>query len=96
MKQRLITWLAQAAKAAGTDPLQDRGIRISLTLQYLLRNVPFEVVKTKGRWASNTPQASCIHGSMPRSWHPICKPLLPSTKNSFVSPCPECTNSFFL
>ncbi|OJA08118.1 hypothetical protein AZE42_08431, partial [Rhizopogon vesiculosus] len=49
MKQRLLTWLAQAAKASGTGPLQDHGIRISSTLEYLLRNVPFEVVKTKGR-----------------------------------------------
>ena len=52
-KQKFLTRLAQAAKAAGMDPLQGHGIRIGSTLEYLLRNVPFEVVKTKGRWASD-------------------------------------------
>ncbi|KIK98422.1 hypothetical protein PAXRUDRAFT_134233, partial [Paxillus rubicundulus Ve08.2h10] len=27
--------------------------RIGSTLEYLLRNVPFDVIKVKGRWASN-------------------------------------------
>jgi hypothetical protein len=52
-KQKFLTRLAQAAKAAGKDPLQGHGIRIGSTLEYLLRNIPFEVVKTKGRWASD-------------------------------------------
>jgi hypothetical protein len=52
-KQKFITRLAQAARAAGLDPLQGHGIRIGSTLEYLLRNVPFDVVKTKGRWASD-------------------------------------------
>jgi len=52
-KQKFIGRLAQAAKAAGMDPLQGHGIRIGSTLEYLLRNIPLEVVKTKGRWASD-------------------------------------------
>ncbi|EIN04802.1 hypothetical protein PUNSTDRAFT_138002 [Punctularia strigosozonata HHB-11173 SS5] len=41
-----------ATRAAGRAPLQGHGIRIGGTLEYLLRGVPFEVVKTKGRWGS--------------------------------------------
>jgi hypothetical protein len=52
-KFKFISRLAQAAKAAGEDPLQGHGIRIGSTLEYLLRGVPFEVMKVQGRWASN-------------------------------------------
>jgi hypothetical protein len=51
-KAKFIERLAQAARAAGEDPMQGHGIRIGSTLEYLLRNLPFEVVKTMGRWAS--------------------------------------------
>ncbi|KIK78220.1 hypothetical protein PAXRUDRAFT_164588, partial [Paxillus rubicundulus Ve08.2h10] len=27
--------------------------RIGLTLEYLLRNVPFDIIKVKGRWVSD-------------------------------------------
>ena len=43
----------EAAKAAGLDPLQGHGIRIGATLEYLLRGVPFDVMKVKGRWESD-------------------------------------------
>lgn len=56
-KQKFISRLAEAARAAGMDPLQGHGICIGSTLEYLLRNVPFEVVKTKGRWASDAFQS---------------------------------------
>ena len=52
-KPKLIEVLARAAKAAGLDPRQGHGIRIGATLELLLRGVPFDVVKVKGRWASN-------------------------------------------
>lgn len=52
-KAKLITRLAQAARAAGMDPLQGHGIRIGATLEYLLRGVPFDVMKAKGRWLSD-------------------------------------------
>lgn len=45
--------LAIATKAAGHRPVQGHGIRVGGTLEYLLRNVPFDVVKVKGRWASD-------------------------------------------
>ncbi|KIJ09687.1 hypothetical protein PAXINDRAFT_87109 [Paxillus involutus ATCC 200175] len=52
-KNKFLSVLASALKAAGRPPLQGHGIRIGSTLEYLLRNVPFDVVKVKGRWASD-------------------------------------------
>jgi hypothetical protein len=52
-KPAFIKALATAAAKAGLEPLQGHGIRIGSTLEYLLRGVPFEVVKVKGRWASD-------------------------------------------
>ncbi|KIO00635.1 hypothetical protein M404DRAFT_152387 [Pisolithus tinctorius Marx 270] len=46
--------LESTLKKAGLPPLKGHGICIGLTLEYLLRNVPFDVVKVKGRWASDT------------------------------------------
>ena len=36
----------------GIDPLKGHDIRISATLEYLLRGVPFDVVKSIGHWSS--------------------------------------------
>ncbi|XP_006454872.1 hypothetical protein AGABI2DRAFT_176277 [Agaricus bisporus var. bisporus H97] len=44
--------LSQAAKQAGLEPKKGHAIRIGLTLEYLLRGVPLEAMKHKGRWAS--------------------------------------------
>jgi hypothetical protein len=52
-KTKLISRLATAAKSAGLDPLQGHGIRIGATLEYLLRGVPFDVMKVIGCWASD-------------------------------------------
>lgn len=52
-KPKFLQVLAQAAKAAGLEPLQGHGIRIGSTLEYLLRGTPFDVMKVKGRWASD-------------------------------------------
>lgn len=52
-KSKFIDRLATAARAAGLDPLQGHGIRIGSTLEYLLRGMPFDVMKAKGRWASD-------------------------------------------
>ena len=46
--------VGEAATAAGLEPLQGHGIRIGSTLEYLLRGVPFDVMKTKGRWAGDS------------------------------------------
>lgn len=52
-KSKFLARLVQAAKAAGLDPLQGHGIRIGATLEYLLRGMPFDVMKVKGRWLSD-------------------------------------------
>ncbi|KAG1865710.1 hypothetical protein C8R48DRAFT_705741 [Suillus tomentosus] len=52
-KPKFLSRLATATRAAGHEPLQGHGIRIGSTLEYLLRNIPFDVVKIKGRWASD-------------------------------------------
>ena len=52
-KTKFLAELARAARAAGLEPLQGHGIRIGSTLEYLLRGVPFDVMKVKGRWSSD-------------------------------------------
>ncbi|KAH7916683.1 hypothetical protein BJ138DRAFT_1175551 [Hygrophoropsis aurantiaca] len=52
-KHKFLARLNQATKAANIDPLQGHGIRIGSTLEYLLRGIPFDVMKVKGRWASD-------------------------------------------
>jgi len=52
-KSKFLQVLTIAAKAAGLDPLQGHGIRIGSTLEYLMRGTPFDVMKVKGRWASD-------------------------------------------
>ncbi|KIJ11359.1 hypothetical protein PAXINDRAFT_84667, partial [Paxillus involutus ATCC 200175] len=52
-KSKFTTSLSSTAKKAGIKPLQGHGIHISSTLEYLLRNVPFDIVKIKGWWASD-------------------------------------------
>jgi len=52
-KSKFIARIMAAACSAGLKLLQGHGIRIGSTLEYLLRGIPFEVVKTKGRWASD-------------------------------------------
>ncbi|KAG2049886.1 hypothetical protein BDR06DRAFT_892854, partial [Suillus hirtellus] len=54
MKSKFLQHLMSATKAASHQPIQGYGIRIGSTLEYLLRNVSFDVVKVKGCWASNT------------------------------------------
>lgn len=45
--------IREAAKAASLPTLQEHGIRIGGTLEYLLRGLPFDVVKAIGRWSSD-------------------------------------------
>ena len=52
-KSKFLAELTKAARAAGLEPLQGHGIRIGSTLEYLLRGVPFDVMKVKGRWSSD-------------------------------------------
>jgi hypothetical protein len=40
------------AISLGEDNIKGHGICIGATLEYLLRNVPFDIIKTLGRWRS--------------------------------------------
>ena len=40
-------------KDTGLEKIPGHGIQVGSTLEYLLRGVPFEVVKAKGRWKSD-------------------------------------------
>ncbi|KAG2346664.1 hypothetical protein BDR05DRAFT_974305 [Suillus weaverae] len=53
MKMKFLSRLASAMKVAGHKPLQGHRIHIGSTLEYLLWNIPFDVVKVKGWWASD-------------------------------------------
>lgn len=53
-KAKFLERVNKAARAAGLEPLQGHGIRIGSTLEYLLRGVPFDVMKAKGRWAGDS------------------------------------------
>ncbi|EAU90846.1 hypothetical protein CC1G_11800 [Coprinopsis cinerea okayama7 len=46
--------IAAAARAAGLEPIPGHGLRIGSTLEYLLRGMPFETMKAKGRWAGDS------------------------------------------
>jgi hypothetical protein len=52
-KAAFLERVAKACRAGGVEPLQGHGIRIGAVLEYLLRGVPFDVVKAIGRWASD-------------------------------------------
>ena len=52
-KSTFIKILKETAGAAGYRAVQGHGIWIGATLKYLLRGVPFEVMKVKGHWASD-------------------------------------------
>ncbi|KAF7325195.1 Reverse transcriptase ribonuclease h [Mycena kentingensis (nom. inval.)] len=52
-KSAFLSRVHKAFGAAKLDPLQGHGIRIGSTLFYLLRGIPFDVVKTIGRWKSD-------------------------------------------
>ena len=51
-KTKFIQTLNLAATQANLPPSKGHAIRIGATLEYLLRQVPLDVVKVKGRWAS--------------------------------------------
>ena len=55
-KTKFLEKVGAAARTAGLEPLQGHGIRIGSTLEYLLRGVPFDVMKAKGQWAGDASQ----------------------------------------
>jgi hypothetical protein len=52
-KYTFITRINQIVAKESLPKLPGHGIRVGATLEYLLRGVPFEVVKAKGRWQSD-------------------------------------------
>lgn len=50
----LITRVNKIANQNGLEKIPAHGLQVGSTLEYLLRGVPFDVVKTKGRWKSDT------------------------------------------
>ncbi|SJL06821.1 uncharacterized protein ARMOST_10163 [Armillaria ostoyae] len=52
-KSAFLARLHKAFKDAKLEPLQGHGICIGSTLEYLLRGIPFDVVKSIGRWKSD-------------------------------------------
>ena len=48
----LLTRVTKIASDLGLPKIPGHGIRIGSTLEYLLRGVPFDIVKAKGRWQS--------------------------------------------
>ncbi|KAJ7434035.1 hypothetical protein B0H11DRAFT_1758079 [Mycena galericulata] len=52
-KAKFLSIIGNTLKLAGLEPLQGHGIRVGATLEYLLRGVPFDVMKVMGRWASS-------------------------------------------
>jgi hypothetical protein len=53
-KSEFLKKLSSTTTAAGLPDLKGHGLRIGGTLEYLLRGVPFDVVKTMGRWSSES------------------------------------------
>jgi hypothetical protein len=51
-KRAFLDRINAIAASIGEDSLKGHGIRIGATLEYLLGGVPFDVVKSLGRWAS--------------------------------------------
>ncbi|KIK74212.1 hypothetical protein PAXRUDRAFT_20105 [Paxillus rubicundulus Ve08.2h10] len=91
-KSKFTTSLSSATKKAGIKPLQGHGVHIGSTLKYLLHNVPFDVIKIKGRWASDAffVYLQC-HAQI---LAPYIQASPPSTRASFITPCPPyVTNS---
>ena len=53
MYHMFLKTIKKAFKQAGLAPLNGHGIQTGSMLEYLLCNIPFDVVKVKGRWASD-------------------------------------------
>jgi hypothetical protein len=52
-KREVTKRLTSIAQAVNIPDLKGHGLRIGGTLEYLLRGIPFDVVKTMGRWSSD-------------------------------------------
>ena len=53
-QQTCIVQLNKLTQAASLNHIHGHGIHINTILEYLLRGIPFDIMKVKGCWASNT------------------------------------------
>ncbi|EGN94727.1 hypothetical protein SERLA73DRAFT_62005, partial [Serpula lacrymans var. lacrymans S7.3] len=53
-QKTFLTTINKALMAGGQQKMTGHSIRIGATLEYLLQGVPFDAMKVKGRWASDT------------------------------------------
>ena len=53
-KMKFLDRVGEAVCTAGLELLQGHGIQIGSTVRYLLRGVPFDVMKAKGRWVGDS------------------------------------------
>ncbi|KIJ59028.1 hypothetical protein HYDPIDRAFT_101507 [Hydnomerulius pinastri MD-312] len=53
-RSKFLKRITTAAQEAGSPELKGHGIRIGGTLLYLLHGVPFDIIKTMGRWSSES------------------------------------------
>ena len=53
IKTNFLKRLSSTATAAGLPRMPGHSIRIGSTVEYLLRGLPFDIVKVKGRWNSD-------------------------------------------
>jgi hypothetical protein len=77
-KRAFLTRIKAAAEAAGCPMMAGHAFRIGGTLHYLLRGVPFDVVKVIGRWASDAWQKYL------REHAEILSPYLQNREDSMV------------
>ncbi|KIN98398.1 hypothetical protein M404DRAFT_157887, partial [Pisolithus tinctorius Marx 270] len=77
-----LRWLKSAAKAGGCEAIHGHSIRIGATLEYRLRGMPFDMMKVKGRWASDAFQLYlCKHNQI---LAPYIQAMPPSTASEFT------------
>ena len=88
-KPILLTRINKIADLIGIPKIPGHGLRVGGTLEYLLRGVPFEVVKAKGRWKSDAFQGYLrLHGQVmapymqadPKAIEPFVRYTMPTVR----------------
>ena len=81
-KTTFLKRISDAAEAAGMERMQGHSIRIGSTVEYLRRGLPFDVMKTKGRWNSDA-----FHGYLrdhSKVLAPYMQSIPPDVHDSFI------------
>ncbi|KAG2055397.1 hypothetical protein BDR06DRAFT_981974 [Suillus hirtellus] len=80
--------IGEVAKRIRADNLKGHGLRIGGMLEYLLRGVPFNVVKLMGRWSSDTFTIYLCQHTMIMALYLQESPILePFTQYTMPPPC---------